>query len=87
MIDAKKGHIVTIASMAGMVGMTKLVDYCASKYAALGFDESLRIELESYGHKYVHTTAICPYFIKSTGMFDGVDTRYVCETLLCKLVS
>lgn len=66
--------------MAGTVGMTKLVDYCASKFAALGFDESLRIELESQGHTDIHTTAICPYFIKSTGMFDGVDTRFVLES-------
>lgn len=73
----KKGHVVTIASMAGLVGMTKLVDYCASKYAAVGFDESLRLELESYGHHNIHTTAICPYFIKSTGMFDGVATSLV----------
>lgn len=77
MINSKKGHIVTVASMAGLVGMTKLVDYCASKYAAVGFDESLRLELETYGHHNVHTTAICPYFIRSTGMFDGVATRLV----------
>ncbi|KAK6626447.1 hypothetical protein RUM44_008920 [Polyplax serrata] len=77
MIASKRGHIVTIASMAGTVGMTKLVDYCASKFAALGFDESLRIELETHGHTDIHTTSICPYFIKSTGMFDGVDTRLV----------
>lgn len=77
MIASKRGHIVTIASMAGTVGMTKLVDYCASKFAALGFDESLRIELETHGHTDIHTTSICPYFIKSTGMFDGVDTRSV----------
>ncbi|EEB15600.1 short-chain dehydrogenase, putative [Pediculus humanus corporis] len=77
MIDLKRGHIVTIASMAGTVGMTKLVDYCSSKFAAVGFDESLRVELESHGHLNIHTTAVCPYFIKSTGMFDGVDTRLV----------
>ncbi|KAL0275365.1 UNVERIFIED_CONTAM: hypothetical protein PYX00_003229 [Menopon gallinae] len=77
MIDSRRGHIVTIASLAGTVGMTKLVDYCASKYAAIGFDESLRIELECYGHHNIHTTVICPYFIKSTGMFDGVHTRFI----------
>lgn len=49
MINNNHGHIVTIASMAGHVGMTKLVDYCSSKYAAVGFDEALRIELESLG--------------------------------------
>lgn len=36
------GHIVTIASMAGLTGAARLVDYCASKFAAVGFMESLR---------------------------------------------
>lgn len=33
MIEHKKGHIVEIASMAGMVGMHKQVDYCASRFS------------------------------------------------------
>ena len=47
-----------------------MTDYCASKFAALGLMESLRIEFkrEKIGIK---TTTICPYFI-NTGMFDGV---------------
>lgn len=39
------GHIVTIASLAGLSGINRLVDYCSSKFAAVGFDESLRTEL------------------------------------------
>lgn len=77
MIDKNHGHIVTIASMAGHVGIGKLVDYCASKYAAVGFDEALRIELESLGIRGVKTTVICPYFIQSTGMFDDVFSRFL----------
>jgi hypothetical protein len=46
MIDDDNGHIVTIASLAGLVGVNKLVDYSASKFAVVGFDESLRLELE-----------------------------------------
>ena len=45
MIKQGKGHIVTVASLAGMNGANRLVDYCASKFAAVGFDESLRAEL------------------------------------------
>ena len=45
MIQQNSGHIVTVASLAGMHGNNRLVDYCASKFAAVGFDESLRIEL------------------------------------------
>ncbi|KAJ8683196.1 hypothetical protein QAD02_018988 [Eretmocerus hayati] len=74
MIEANKGHIVTIASLAGHFGSPKLVDYSASKYAAVGFDEALRMELDRFGHD-VKTTVVCPYFIRSTGMFDDVLAR------------
>jgi hypothetical protein len=44
------GHIVTMASLAGITGCDRLVDYCASKFAAVGFDESLRTELDVSFH-------------------------------------
>jgi all-trans-retinol dehydrogenase (NAD+) len=76
MIINKKGHIVTIASMAGLAGTPGLADYCASKSGAIAIDESLRIELQSKGlHKHIKTTCICPYFI-DTGMFDGAKTSF-----------
>ena len=75
MLEQNKGHIVTIASSAGMVGTSKLVDYCSSKFAAVGFDEALRAELRGMKSK-VRTTVICP-FVANTGMFDGVRKRFV----------
>uniref|UniRef100_A0A1A9ZPW5 Uncharacterized protein n=1 Tax=Glossina pallidipes TaxID=7398 RepID=A0A1A9ZPW5_GLOPL len=77
MIENENGHIVTIASMAGHVGINKLVDYSASKFAAVGFDEALRLELEVLGHNNIKTTCICPFFIQQTGMFDNVLARWV----------
>ncbi|CAK1555675.1 unnamed protein product [Leptosia nina] len=77
MIESNNGHIVTIASMAGHVGVPKLVDYCASKSAACGFHEALKVELESKGVDGVHTSLICPYFIRATGMFEEVQSRIV----------
>lgn len=75
MIENNKGHIVSIASMAGYVGTPKLVDYCASKYAVVGFDEALRAELDWMGINYIKTTLVCPYFIQQTGMFGNVVSR------------
>lgn len=43
---SKKGHIVNIASMAGLNGINRLVDYCSSKFAVVGLTESLDIELK-----------------------------------------
>lgn len=74
MLERDSGHIVTIASAAGLAGTARLSDYCASKFAAVGFDESLRLELRNQGSK-VMTTIVCPYFT-DTGMFDGVRTRF-----------
>jgi all-trans-retinol dehydrogenase (NAD+) len=75
MIARGHGHIVTIASAGGLVGVPRMTDYSASKFAAVGFDESLRVELKRMGHRNIHTTVVCPYFI-STGMFRGVKTRF-----------
>jgi all-trans-retinol dehydrogenase (NAD+) len=71
MIARGRGHIVTIASAAGLIGTPRLTDYAASKHAAVGFDDALRSELRHLGHRGIRTTVICPYFI-STGMFEGV---------------
>ena len=68
----KRGHIVTIASMAGLGGIPAMTDYCASKFGAVAIDECVRTELKKSGDwAYIKTTCICPYFI-NTGMFDGV---------------
>jgi all-trans-retinol dehydrogenase (NAD+) len=74
MLAQGRGHIVTIASAAGLGGTSRLTDYCASKFAAVGFDESLRLELKRLGHP-VRTTVVCPFYI-DTGMFRGVKTRF-----------
>ena len=74
MLQKNKGHIVTIASGAGITGTSGLADYCASKFAAVGFDESIRNELSVIKKHGVHMTVVCPYFI-NTGMFDGAKSK------------
>jgi len=77
MILNKKGHIVNVASLAGHSGMSKLVDYCSSKFAAVGIDDALKVELKVQGHdEYIKTTVVCPYYI-STGMFAGVQSKII----------
>ena len=77
MIAQKSGHIVTISSAASTYGTPKLADYVASKWAVfgnerklwmltwLGFAESMRLELQKLGHKYIETTVVCPYYINT----------------------
>jgi len=70
MFERNSGHFVTIASMAGHIGVNGLVDYCASKYAAVGFSEALRSEISRLG-KDIPVTIVSPYYIR-TGMFTGI---------------
>ena len=70
MVESNSGHICTIASMAGLASNTKMAVYVASKWAALGWSDSLRLEMK-YLKKNIKVTTITPYYI-STGMFDGV---------------
>ena len=74
MLERGEGHLVTIASAAGLAGTARLTDYCASKFAAVGFDEALRQELRQLDSRIV-TTVVCPFFI-DTGMFDGARARF-----------
>jgi all-trans-retinol dehydrogenase (NAD+) len=74
MIARNSGHLVTIASASGYVGVANLADYSASKWAAIGFDESLRAELRKTAPG-VRTTVVCPYYV-DTGMFKGVRSRF-----------
>jgi len=74
MIERGRGHIVTIASASALIGVARLSDYAASKWAAMGFDESLRAELHDTAPG-IRTTVVCPYYI-DTGMFRGVRSRF-----------
>ena len=63
-------RLVNIASSAGLNAIPRMAAYAASKWAAVGFSDSVRLELEQAGHHQVRTTTVCPTYI-DTGMFDG----------------
>ncbi|WP_405219626.1 SDR family oxidoreductase [Agrococcus sp. Ld7] len=73
MRDAGRGRIVTVASAAGFIGVAGQTDYAASKFAAVGFMESLRAELRKTRSPITALT-VAPYYI-DTGMFAGVTTK------------
>lgn len=74
MKEKNHGHIITIASGAGYFGIASLMDYCGSKFGAVGIHESLASELSILKLDGIKTTLVCPFYI-NTGMFDGVKTR------------
>ena len=75
MLARRCGHIVNITLAVGMVSNPKMSVYCASRWAIIGWSDSLGIELEreQAGTK---VTTVAPFYI-DTGMFDGVQSRFI----------
>lgn len=70
MIARREGHLVMIASAAGLLGVPGMAVYSATKHAVIGLAESIRLELRARGLTGIGVTTVCPSFI-ATGMFAG----------------
>ncbi|WP_076863063.1 oxidoreductase [Bradyrhizobium mercantei] len=53
----RRGFIVNVTSMGGMITMPGIAYYCGSKFALQGISEVMRAEMAPFG---VHVTALCP---------------------------
>jgi len=73
MMADNSGAICNIASSAGLISNPKMSVYAASKWAVVGWRDSLRLEVEQLG-KNISFTTIMPFYI-NTGMFDGVKSK------------
>ncbi len=63
MIDrGRGGHVVNIASAAGLAGSRLVVAYATTKFAVVGFSEALRADLRRH---HIGVSAICPGFIRT----------------------
>lgn len=66
----RQKRILNIASAAGTLANPNMSLYASSKWAVIGWSESMRLELERTGHDHIAVTTFCPSYV-STGMFDG----------------
>lgn len=66
-------RLVNLASAAGFTPNPRMAAYAGSKWAVIGWSDSVRLELEQAGAKHVKVTTVCPYYI-NTGMFDGAKS-------------
>ena len=80
MVARNEGHIINIASAAGLMYVPLIANYCASKAAVVNFTDALRMEMKKLGHRGVRFTIICPSYV-STGMFEGVKPPLVAPWL------
>lgn len=69
MIARGEGHIVSVASLAGLVGTPYEEPYAATKAGVVGFSRSLYQSLREDGHR-IGVSVICPGFISGDGMYQ-----------------
>lgn len=63
-------RVLNVASASGLVSVPRMTVYTASKWALIGWSDSLRLELKREGHGHVRVTTLIPSYI-NTGMFAG----------------
>jgi NAD(P)-dependent dehydrogenase (short-subunit alcohol dehydrogenase family) len=68
MVKRRRGHIINIASLAGLNAVPAIATYCATKHAVVGYTDTARLELRGTG---VSVSAILPTLV-NTSMIDGV---------------
>jgi NAD(P)-dependent dehydrogenase (short-subunit alcohol dehydrogenase family) len=82
--EAGSGHIVNVASMAGLVHAPGMGAYNASKAGVVALSETLRFELEPYG---VVTSVVCPTYFRTNlaASMPGADPMF--EKIAERLIS
>ncbi len=71
----RRGKIIVISSGAGKQGIARYAAYCASKFALIGFTQSLALELAPHG---INVNAICPGLVETeriTGIAAALATE------------
>ena len=66
MLERGRGHIVNIASLAGLIGLPYEAVYSASKAGLIAWSNALRQELEGTG---IGVSVVSPGFVGEAGMF------------------
>ena len=68
--SGREARILNVASASGLLSVPRMSVYAASKWAMIGWSDSLRLELLRAGHRHVRVTTLIPSYI-TTGMFAG----------------
>lgn len=68
MVTRRRGHIINIASLAGISAVPGIATYSATKHAVIGYTDTARMELRGTG---VTASAVLPT-LTNTAMIDGV---------------
>lgn len=80
LIARPEGHLVNIASAAGLVGLPFGSTYASSKWSVIGLSESLRLELKRLNKGHVGVTSVCPSVVNTT-LFAGTTPAKTTKVL------
>jgi NAD(P)-dependent dehydrogenase (short-subunit alcohol dehydrogenase family) len=67
----RSGQVITITSLAGLIGQEFVVAYAASKFALEGWMESLRFDVAPFG---IDTMLVEPGFFRTELLVEGAST-------------
>ena len=70
MIAGKWGRILSVASIAGLIGAPYISAYTASKHGVIGFTRAISTELAAYG---ITANALCPGYTETDMMHQAID--------------
>ena len=82
MISNKKGSIVNVASVSGIVGNAGQTNYSAAKGAMIAFTKSLSVEVSRYG---IRVNAVAPGLIESE-MTKELDLKEMKKSIPLKRI-
>lgn len=71
MVERKSGHVVNVASGAGLIGLPASGAYTTTKFGVVGLSEVLRTELERF---HIGVTTVCPGVVR-TPIFDRTKVK------------
>jgi short-subunit dehydrogenase len=81
-----RGHIINVASLAGVIALPGVATYTATKHGVVGYSQSARMELKGSG---VEVSCVMPGIVKtelSAGMADSPLARTVTADMVAAAI-
>lgn len=75
MLRRGRGHVVNVASVAGLLAAAYQESYNATKFGLVGFTRALRLTAQDAGWA-IGASAVCPGFMAGEGMFADMQKEY-----------
>lgn len=75
MVERGRGHVVNVASVAGILALAYQEPYNATKFGLIGFTRALRLTAQDQEWG-VSASAVCPGFMSGEGMYADMQSEF-----------